>query len=125
MGTVVFLAVFFSIVFFMPEMGGYFIEQPNYEPANPLKTPEHIAPVWYFTPYYAILRAVPSFWGTQVWGVLAMFAAIAMFFLLPWLDRSPVKSIRYKGWMFKSWLALFVISFVVLGYLGTQPPTTF
>jgi len=124
MGTVVFLAVFFSIVFFMPEMGGYFIEQPNYEPANPLKTPEHIAPVWYFTPYYAILRAVPSFWGTQVWGVLAMFAAIAMFFLLPWLDRSPVKSIRYKGWMFKSWLALFVISFVVLGYLGTQPPTT-
>ena len=111
-------------MFFVPEMGGYFIEQPNYEPANPLKTPEHIAPVWYFTPYYAILRAVPSFWGTQVWGVLAMFAAIAVFFLLPWLDRSPVKSIRYKGWMFKSWLTLFVISFIVLGYLGTKPPST-
>ena len=123
MGTVVFLAIFFTVVFFMPEMGGYFIEQPNFEAANPLKTPEHIAPVWYFTPYYAILRAVPSFAGTQVWGVLAMFASIAMFFLLPWLDRSPVKSIRYKGWMFKFWLTLFVIAFIVLGYLGTQPPT--
>ncbi len=122
-GTVVFLAIFFAVVFFVPEMGGYFIEQPNYEPANPLKTPEHIAPVWYFTPYYAILRAVPSFAGTQVWGVLAMFAAIACFFFLPWLDRSPVKSIRYKGWMFKSCLTLFVISFVVLGYLGTKAPT--
>jgi len=123
MGLVVFLAIFFAIVFFMPEMGGYFIEQPNFEPANPLKTPEHIAPVWYFTPYYAILRAVPSFAGTQVWGVLAMGAAIVMFFLLPWLDRSPVKSIRYKGWMFKSFLTIFVVSFLVLGYLGTQPPT--
>ena len=122
-GIVVFLAVFFSIVFFMPEMGGYFLEQPNYEPANPLKTPEHIAPVWYFTPYYAILRAVPSFAGTQVWGVLAMFASIAMFFFLPWLDKSPVKSIRYKGLMFKGWLTAFAISFVVLGYLGTQAPT--
>lgn len=122
LGTVVFLAVFFAIVFFLPEMGGYFIEQPNYEPANPLKTPDHIAPVWYFTPYYAILRAVPSFAGTQVWGVLAMFASIFVFFFLPWLDRSPVKSIRYRGWMYKFWVALFVISFIVLGYLGTQPP---
>ncbi len=122
MGTVVFMAIFFAIVFFFPEMGGYFIEQPNYEPANPLKTPDHIAPVWYFTPYYAILRAVPSFAGTQVWGVLAMFGSIAVFFFLPWLDKSPVKSIRYKGWIFKSWLTVFVISFVVLGYLGTQPP---
>ncbi len=122
MGTVVFMAVFFAIVFFVPEMGGYFLEQPNYEPANPLKTPEHIAPVWYFTPYYAILRAIPSFAGTQIWGVLAMFGSIAVFFFLPWLDRSPVKSIRYKGWMFKIWLGLFVVSFVVLGYLGTQPP---
>ena len=120
-GTVVFMAVFMGIVFFLPEMGGYFLEQPNYEPANPLKTPDHIAPVWYFTPYYAILRAIPSAFGTQVWGVLAMFASIAVFFFLPWLDRSPVKSIRYKGWMFKSWLAIFVVSFVVLGYLGTQP----
>lgn len=122
-GIVVFLAIFFAIVFFMPEMGGYFLEQPNYEPANPLKTPEHIAPVWYFTPYYAILRAVPSFAGTQVWGVLAMFASIAVFFFLPWLDKSPVKSIRYKGLMFKAWLTAFAISFVVLGYLGTQAPT--
>ncbi len=122
LGTVVFMAIFMAIVFFLPEMGGYFIEQPNYEPANPLKTPDHIAPVWYFTPYYAILRAVPSAFGTQVWGVLAMFASIAVFFFLPWLDRSPVKSIRYKGWMFKTWLAIFVVSFVILGYLGTQPP---
>jgi len=122
-GLVVFLALFFAIVFFMPEMGGYFLEQPNYEPANPLKTPEHIAPVWYFTPYYAILRAIPSFAGTQVWGVLAMFASIAMFFLLPWLDKSPVRSMRYKGLMFKAWLTVFAISFVVLGYLGTQAPT--
>ncbi len=122
MGTVVFMAIFFAIVFFVPEMGGYFLEQPNYEPANPLKTPDHIAPVWYFTPYYAILRAIPSAFGTQVWGVLAMFASIAVFFFLPWLDRSPVKSIRYKGWIFKSWLAVFVVSFVILGYLGTQPP---
>ena len=122
MGTVVFMAIFFAIVFFFPEMGGYFLEQPNYEPANPLKTPDHIAPVWYFTPYYAILRAIPSAFGTQVWGVLAMFASIAVFFFLPWLDRSPVKSIRYKGWIFKSWLVVFVASFVILGYLGTQPP---
>ncbi|NKB75688.1 MAG: cytochrome b [Gammaproteobacteria bacterium] len=123
MGLVVFLIFFIIIVFFMPEMGGYFLEQPNFEPANPLKTPDHIAPVWYFTPYYAILRAVPSFAGTQVWGVLAMGASIAMFFILPWLDRSPVKSIRYKGPIFKSCLTVFAISFVVLGYLGTQPPT--
>jgi ubiquinol-cytochrome c reductase cytochrome b subunit len=123
-GVVVFLAIFFGIVFFMPEMGGYFIEQPNYEPANPLKTPDHIAPVWYFTPYYAILRAIPSFVGTQVWGVLGMFAAIALFFLLPWLDKSPVASIRYKGWITKFALGVFVVTFVILGWLGTQAPTT-
>ena len=117
-GVVVFLAIFFGIVFFMPEMGGYFIEQPNYEPANPLKTPDHIAPVWYFTPYYAILRAVPSFAGTQVWGVLGMFAAIALFFLLPWLDKSPVASIRYKGRITKFALGVFVVTFVILGWLG-------
>ncbi len=124
LGTVIFLAVFFAIVFFMPEMGGYFIEQPNYEPANPLKTPEHIAPVWYFTPYYAILRAIPSFAGTQVWGVLGMFASIALLFVLPWLDRSPVKSIRYKGPITKFSLTVFAVTFVVLGWLGTQAPTT-
>ncbi len=123
-GVVGFLAIFFAIVFFMPEMGGYFIEQSNYEPANPLKTPEHIAPVWYFTPYYAILRAIPSFAGTQVWGVLAMFAAIATFFVLPWLDHSPVKSIRYKGAITKFALTTFAVTFIILSWLGTQAPTT-
>jgi len=123
MGLIVFLIIFFAIVFFMPDMGGYFIEQSNFEPANVLKTPEHITPVWYFTPYYAILRAFPSFAGTQVWGVLTMGAAIIMFFLLPWLDYSLVKSIRYKGWIFKSFLVMFTISFLILGYLGTQSPT--
>jgi len=123
MGMVVFLALFFGVVFFIPEMGGYFIEQPNFEPANPLKTPEHIAPVWYFTPYYAILRAVPSFAGTQVWGVLAMGAAIVVFFFLPWLDRSPVKSVRYKGPLTRLFLIIFAITFLVLGWLGTLAPT--
>ncbi len=122
-GVVVFLMFFAGIVFFAPEGGGYFLEAPNFEPANPLKTPEHIAPVWYFTPFYAILRAVPSFAGTQVWGVIAMGAAIVVLFLLPWLDRSPVKSIRYKGGLYKGFLAMFVIVFVVLGWLGTQPAT--
>ena len=124
LGTVVFMAFFFAVVFFFPEMGGYFLEQPNYEPANSLKTPDHIAPVWYFTPYYAILRAVPSFAGTQVWGVLVMFASVGVFFFLPWLDKSPVKSIRYKGWTTKFSLALFVTTFLVLGWLGTKAPTT-
>ena len=123
MGMVVFLALFFGVVFFIPEMGGYFIEQPNFEPANPLKTPEHIAPVWYFTPYYAILRAVPSFAGTQVWGVLAMGAAIVVFFFLPWLDRSPVKSVRYKGPLTRLFLIIFAITFLILGWLGTLAPT--
>ncbi|MDO8329987.1 MAG: cytochrome bc complex cytochrome b subunit [Fluviicoccus sp.] len=116
-GIVVFLAVFATVIFFFPDGGGYFLEKPNYEPANPMKTPPHIAPVWYYTPYYAILRAVPSKLG----GVIAMGGAIAILFVLPWLDRSPVKSIRYKGWMSKTWLALFVISFVGLGYLGAVP----
>ncbi len=123
LGVVVFLVFFFAVVFFFPEMGGYFIEAPNFEPANPLKTPEHIAPVWYFTPYYAILRAVPSFAGTQVWGVLAMGAAIVLFFFLPWLDRSPVKSVRYKGPSTKVFLAIFVVTFLVLGWLGTEAPS--
>ncbi|MCG8427480.1 MAG: cytochrome b N-terminal domain-containing protein, partial [Chromatiales bacterium] len=96
-GVAGFLFIFAAVVFFAPEMGGYFIEHPNFEPANPLKTPEHIAPVWYFTPFYAILRAVPSIAGSAFPGVVAMFAAIAVMFFLPWLDKSPVKSIRYKG----------------------------
>jgi ubiquinol-cytochrome c reductase cytochrome b subunit len=120
-GVVVFLAAFSVIVFFAPEMGGYFLEYNNFIPADPLKTPPHIAPVWYFTPFYAMLRAVPAFAGTQFWGVLVMGAAVLILFVLPWLDRSPVKSIRYRGAYYKTALGLFVISFLVLGYLGTQP----
>ncbi|UTW02431.1 cytochrome bc complex cytochrome b subunit [Amphritea atlantica] len=117
-GVVVFLFVFCLIIFFFPEMGGYFIEQPNFEPANPLKTPPHIAPVWYFTPFYAMLRAIPPIAASQFPGVVVMGGAIAILFVLPWLDRSPVKSMRYKGWMSKVWLVIFAISFVILGYLG-------
>ena len=122
-GVSVFLVVFTAILFFAPEMNGFFLEHPNFDPADALKTPAHIAPVWYFTPYYAILRAVPSFFGMQVWGVLAMGASNVIIAFLPWLDRSPVKSIRYRGPIYKTALALFVISFLSLGYLGTQAPT--
>ena len=164
-GVMVFLALFAIVMFFMPEGGGYFLEYNNFIPADPLKTPTHIAPVWYFTPYYSILRAttadfmwvlaggvvayailiaVGRFGGrtkmaalivsavlivgffaleAKVWGVVLMGGAVMIFFLLPWLDISPVKSIRYKGPLFKSALALFVIVFVVLGYYGTQPVT--
>jgi ubiquinol-cytochrome c reductase cytochrome b subunit len=122
-GVIVFLAVFSIIVFFLPEMGGYFIEANNFIPADPLKTPEHIAPVWYFTPYYAMLRAVPSFLDTQVWGVIVMGASVVIFFAMPWLDRSPVKSIRYRGGLYKGWLIAFVIAFLILGYLGVVPVT--
>lgn len=118
-GASIFLFIFAAVVFFAPEMGGFFLEPPNFEPANPLKTPEHIAPVWYMTPYYAILRAVPN----KLMGVVAMFGSIAVLFFLPWLDKSPVKSIRYKGPLYKIALALFVISFCVLGYLGMKQPT--
>ena len=124
--VVVFLFVFCAVVFFFPEMGGYALEKPNFEPANPLKTPEHIAPVWYFTPYYAMLRAVTvGILGlpAKFWGVVVMGAAIAILFVLPWLDRSPVKSIRYKGWISKIALISFAVSFVVLGYLGAVPST--
>jgi ubiquinol-cytochrome c reductase cytochrome b subunit len=166
LGAVVFLFVFCVIMFFMPEFGGYFLEYNNFIPADPLKTPPHIAPVWYFTPYYSILRATTEdfMWvlgagvvaytalilftardarvravaaaaagallvgfvviEAKVWGVLLMGAATLIFFLLPWLDRSPVKSIRYKGPLSKWALAIFVIVFLVLGYYGTQPVTT-
>ncbi|OOZ37424.1 cytochrome b [Solemya velesiana gill symbiont] len=120
-GVAGFLFLFSVVVFFAPEMGGFFIEHPNFEPANPLKTPEHIAPVWYFTPFYAILRAVPSIAGSAFPAVVAMFASILIMFFLPWLDRSPVKSIRYKGALYKTMLWLFVIDFIVLGYLGVKP----
>jgi ubiquinol-cytochrome c reductase cytochrome b subunit len=169
LGTVVFLFLFFMVVFFAPEMGGYFLEYNNFIPADPLKTPPHIAPVWYFTPYYSILRAITEdfmlvlaigvaayvvlIWLTtrdmrvkvaasviglvvivlmkggplaieaKVWGVAMMGAATLIFFLLPWLDRSPVKSIRYKGPLFRAALTIFVIVFLVLGYYGTQTVT--
>ena len=122
-GLGMFLLVFCGIVFFAPTFGGMFLEAPNFDQANPMQTPPHIAPVWYFTPFYAMLRAVPSFAGTQVWGVIVMFGAIALLFFLPWLDRSPVKSIRYKGAITKVALALFVVSFVVLAYCGMKPPS--
>jgi len=122
-GAVVFLAIFCIVLFFMPEMGGYFIEHNNFIPADPLKTPEHIAPVWYFTPYYSILRAVPPLFNSQFPGVAAMGIATLILFFLPWLDRSPVKSIRYRGAYYKSALALFVVVFLVLGYLGVKPTT--
>jgi ubiquinol-cytochrome c reductase cytochrome b subunit len=123
LGVAVFLIVFSAIVFFAPEMGGYFLEHPNFDQADPLKTPAHIAPVWYFTPFYAILRAVPSFAGTQVWGVLAMGAAVVLIAFLPWLDKSPVKSIRYRGPKFKIMLTLFITAFIGLGILGALPST--
>ncbi len=122
-GVAGFLFLFAAVIFYAPEMGGYFLEHPNFEPANPLKTPPHIAPVWYFTPFYAILRAVPSMMGSAFPGVVAMFASILIMFFLPWLDRSPVKSIRYKGMLTKILLMLFVIDFIMLGFLGTQPTT--
>ena len=118
-GVVVFLFFCSIVIFFMPEMGGYFLEHANFEPADPMKTPEHIAPVWYFTPYYAILRAVPD----KLLGVIAMGASIGVLFLLPWLDRCPVKSVRYRGLRWKVALILFVVSFLGLGYLGALPPS--
>ena len=118
-GIIGFLFIFCGIIFFAPEMGGYFLEPPNFIPANPLQTPEHIAPVWYFTPFYSVLRAIPD----QIFGVIGMGGAIVVLFFLPWLDRSPVKSIRYKDWIYKTILTVFIISFFGLGYLGTQAPT--
>ncbi len=114
---IVFLMIFSAVVFFAPDMGGYFLEHANFEPANTMATPAHIAPVWYFTPFYAILRAVPD----KLWGAILMGASVLLPLFLPWLDRSRVKSIRYRGWIYRSALTLFAISFVVLGWLGVQP----
>src|ERR1700744_262325 len=116
-GVGVFFVIFACVVFFVPTFGGLFLEGPNFEPANPMSTPEHIAPVWYFTPYYAILRAVPN----QRLGALLMGLAVVSFFFLPWLDRSPVKSIRYKSGIQRFMLFVFAVSFVGLGYFGFQP----
>lgn len=164
-GVCVFLIVFATIIFFAPEGGGYFLEYNNFFPADPLKTPPHIAPVWYFTPFYSILRATTSdfMWAlgalvgitggltvltsqckmvkaaaavvtigvlgafvlieAKVWGVVLMGGSVMVIGLLPWLDQSPVKSIRYKGGLYKSILAVWVVCFVILGYLGVQPPS--
>ncbi len=123
LGVAGFLLVFCAVIFFAPEFFGLFLEAPNFEPANPLKTPDHIAPVWYFTPFYAILRAVPSMAGSAFPGVAAMGLAIILLFLLPWIDRGKVRSIRYRGFGYKVALMLFAVDFVMLGYLGLQQPT--
>ncbi|HRD35183.1 MAG TPA: cytochrome bc complex cytochrome b subunit [Rhodocyclaceae bacterium] len=125
-GVVGFLILFSAVVFFWPEGGGYFLEYNNFIPADPLTTPLHIAPVWYFTPFYSVLRAVtyPLFGiDAKFWGVVAMGASVVIIAFLPWLDRSPAKSIRYKGPIFKAALVVFIISFFILGYLGVLPPT--
>jgi ubiquinol-cytochrome c reductase cytochrome b subunit len=117
-GVGVFLILLAIVVFFVPTFGGLFLESPNFEPANPVSTPADITPVWYFTPYYAILRAVPD----QRLGALLLLLAVLSFLFVPWLDRSPVKSMRYRGWISRGALGIFVVSFVGLGYLGMQPP---
>jgi ubiquinol-cytochrome c reductase cytochrome b subunit len=116
-GVGVFLIFFFAVLFFAPEMGGYFLEHANFVPADPLVTPEHIAPVWYFTSFYTVLRAVPD----PFLGVMAMFAAVAILFFLPWLDRNPIKSVRYRSTLHKLNLAVFAVTFIILGYLGVNP----
>lgn len=117
MGVVVFLIVFALIVFFAPMMGGYFLEHANFAPSNPLVTPAHIAPPWYMAPFYSMLRAIPN----KLLGISIGASAVAILFVLPWLDRSPVRSIRYKGIYSKIALVVLVVSFVGLGYLGTLP----
>ena len=165
-GLSVFLLVFSAIIFFAPELGGYFLEYNNFIPADPMKTPAHIAPVWYFTPFYSMLRATTdpmvnviallvglgalgaafmgglkgmAKWGTLVaavvailllktfdakfWGVVVMGGAVVILFFLPWLDNSPVKSIRYRPTWHKYLYGIFVVFFAVLGYLGIKPPS--
>jgi ubiquinol-cytochrome c reductase cytochrome b subunit len=123
MVVVGFIWIMCAVIFYAPALNGYFLEHANFVEANPLKTPEHIAPVWYLTPFYSVLRAIPPMFGSQFPGVLAMFAAILIFFALPWLDRSPVKSIRYRSPIYKWALGIFVVSFVMLGWLGLKPVT--
>jgi len=118
-GVGVFLVLFAIVVFYAPEFGGWFLESANFVPANPLQTPDHILPVWYFTPYYAILRAIPD----KLTGVIAMFAAVLIFFVVPWLDRHPVKSVRYRSKLFRLLLIVFAVTFLVLGWLGVEAPT--
>jgi ubiquinol-cytochrome c reductase cytochrome b subunit len=118
-GIAFFLIIFAFVIFFWPEAGGLFLEHDNFVPADPLVTPAHIKPVWYFTPYYAILKAVPD----KLMGVILMGVSVVILFFLPWLDRSPAKSIRYKGLWYKILLGLFVIAFVRLGMLGMAEGT--
>ena len=118
-GLSVFLVIFTFVVFFIPEFGGFFLEKDNFVPANPLQTPEHIMPVWYFTPFYAILRAIPDKLG----GVAVMGLSIFILFIMPWIDRCPVKSFRYRSNTYKILLSLFAISFIGLGYIGMSAPT--
>jgi len=118
-GIIVFLMIFSAVVFFAPEMGGLFLEHANFEPANMTATPAHIAPVWYYTPYYAILRAVPD----KLWGFILFAMAVVLPVFLPWLDRCRVRSIRYRGWMYKTALSVFVVTFIMLGWLGLQAAT--
>ena len=165
-GVAIFLFIFSAVIFFAPEMGGYFLEYNNFIPADPLKTPPHIAPVWYFTPFYSILRATTTeflYYGltpfllvllafilksarfkaskiigavvilgmlggfhlldAKFWGVVAMGASTLIFFSLPWIDQSPVKSIRYRPTWHKGFYAVFVVAFMVLGYFGVQAPS--
>lgn len=123
LGVAVFLIIFSAFVFFWPTGGGLLLEPDNFLPANPLVTPAEIHPLWYFTPFYAILRAVPPLFDSQFPGVLVMGLGIVILFFLPWLDRSPVKSIRYRGGLYKFFLADFVVAFLVLGYLGMHAVT--
>ena len=126
LGVSVFLIVFCAILFFAPEFGGYFLEYNNFIPADPMKTPPHIAPVWYFTPYYSILRAntINFFWiEAKLWGVIFMGLAVVILFFLPWLDKSPVKSVRYRPLLHKVIMGVFFVNFFILGYLGIQPPS--
>ena len=114
-----FLIICAFIIFFAPTFGGLFLEHDNFVIADPMVTPEHIKPVWYYTPFYAMLRAIPD----KLAGVIVMGAAVMILFFVPWLDRSPVKSIRYRGWPSKVMVAGLVVSFVWLGYIGANPPT--
>ncbi len=120
-GVLVFAMFFFTVVFFAPTLHGYFLEPDNFIPANPLVTPDHITPVWYMAPFFAMLRAVPD----QLLGMACMFAALFLLFFLPWLDRSPVRSMRYKGRYSRLNLTILVSSFLMLGYLGTCSITPF
>ena len=122
-GVVAFLMIFCGAIFWAPDGGGYFLEKPNFTPASAINTPEHITPAWYFGSFYAMLRATPSLFGSALPGVIVMFGAVLIIFFVPWLDRSPVKSMRYKGIYSKIALALFTVSFIALSYYGMQPPS--